>query len=206
MSTLNEQRKLIARELRENFNEQTPDQTSLTEVENINRELFRLNNLIKEQKVPNKDKIKQLTQEFNAIDQQLFQFFFTDFGEVFYQALTTSTGHLRLRILGSGYGRGNQDNQTTSPVNLVLEDNNLNKGHWHISSLKSATHLYMCDLGWDCSADSPLMLEFCLFGYPTYPDSCGLNAHDFYRDIYISPNQWPDVSNFIHSYEAIFNG
>lgn len=177
------------------------------QISRINQEISELNDILTQQKVKNPDTIQQAKAAFEAIDQQLFKHFYTAYGEVFYEALTTMVGHDNLRYLGSGLNTGGEaDHQRITPVNMVLEANNLRTNPWHRETINSATLLYLCELGMDCSATSRLMIDFCLTGYPSYPTGCGLTVPEFLRQQLISPNQWPDVQRLKNSYREIFNG
>ncbi|GAA4812193.1 hypothetical protein GCM10011365_25120 [Marinicella pacifica] len=180
---------------------------SSRQINQINQEISELNDVLKQQKVKNPDTIQQAKAAFEAIDQQLFKHFYTAYGEVFYEALTTMVGHDNLRYLGSGLNTGGEaDHQRITPVNMVLEANNLRTNPWHRETINSATLLYLCELGMDCSATSRLMIDFCLTGYPSYPTGCGLTVPEFLRQQLISPNQWTDVQSLKNSYREIFNG
>lgn len=191
-----------------NHSQTAQSSSNLTEqISRINQEISELNDVLKQQKVKNPDTIQQAKAAFEAIDQQLFKHFYTAYGEVFYEALTTMVGHDNLRYLGSGLNTGGEaDHQRITPVNMVLEANNLRTNPWHRETINSATLLYLCELGMDCSATSRLMIDFCLTGYPSYPTGCGLTVPEFLRQQLISPNQWPDVQRLKNSYREIFNG
>jgi len=177
------------------------------QISDINQEISQLNEVIANQKVKNPNTIEQAKVAFEAIDQQLFKQFYTTYGAVFYEALSTVVGHDNLRYLGSGFSlSGQASHQRITPVDMVLEANNIRNNLWHKESISSATLLYLCDLGIDCSATSGLMINFCLTGYPNYPDACGLTVQDFLRHHFISPNQWSDVNRLKGSYQEIFNG
>ncbi len=177
------------------------------QIARINQEISELNDILMQQKVKNPDTIAQAKAAFESIDQQLFKQFYTPYGEVFYEALKTVVGHDNLRYIGSGYSAGGQASyQRITPINMVMEANNLRTNPWHRETVSSATLLYLCELGMDCSANSQLMINFCLTGYPSYPTGCGLTVHEFLRQQLISPNQWTDVQSLKNSYQEIFNG
>lgn len=179
----------------------------IEELNLIDKTITELYDLLQQQKVINQEHVLQQQEHFNNADEHLFRFFYTNFGEVFYEALTTIVGHNRVRYLGSGYSLGGKAaDLRITPVNMVLEANNRSRQPWYTESLNSATVLYLCDLGFDCSANSPLMFHFCLTDYPNYPDNCGLHVRDFYQRYFISPNQWSDVMTFKHSFEELFSG
>lgn len=183
------------------------DQATITEISHINKELRRLQNLRQEQKVINPELAQQHRNTFAAIDQQLFSYFNTSYGEVFYEALITVVGFENGRYIGSGYSRGGEaKNQRITPVDMVLEANNISATRWYSEPLNAATHLYLCDLGMRCGSDSPLMFDYCLQDYQVFPDACGLSIRDFYKNHFISPNQWQDVQTFKNSYEDLFHG
>lgn len=177
------------------------------QIARINQQISELNNILMQQKVKNPDTIEQAKAAFKSIDQQLFKQFYTGYGEVFYEALKTVVGHNNLRYIGSGYSAGGQaGHQRITPVNMVLEANNLRTNIWHRETVNSATLLYLCNLGIDCTATSELMIDYCLTDYFNYPSGCGLTVQEFLRQQLISPNQWSDVQRIKNSYREIFNG
>jgi len=183
------------------------NQTTMAEIDSLNQEIRRLSQLISDQKVINQDLVKQKSNAFSTLDQKLFSFFNTAYGEVFYEALTTVVGYENFHYIGSGYSRGGEaKNQRITPVDMVLEANNIHTSRWYSESLNAATHLYLCDLGMRCGSESPLMFNYCLKNFRVFPRACGLNVRDFYQNHFFSPNQWQDVQTFKNSYEDLFHG
>jgi len=77
--------------------------------------------------------------------------------------------------------------------------------HYNILALP-AGHLFLCQIGADCSAESPLVMELCLGQHfqPIHAAACGQDLVSFYQQAFLSPNQKTDVETVLALMETYY--
>ncbi len=170
-----------------------------------------LEHRIKQQKVVNPDSLTQAIDSFQSIDGAINDAIKTQHAEVFFEYIYAFSGKQPpfLMYLGFEYTSPTRINQLAnlhriSTDQLVYAAAGLEVAIAHQFELRYATHLYLCDLGWDCGPQSPIVMNYCLFGLGSYPDACDQNLSDFYQQHFISPNRWADVIRFKSLYKDMF--
>ena len=159
------------------------------------------------QKAVNKDALAQAETAFESQNQALNKLLYGRDGDVFFEALRTLEGQQSNRIttIGFNYNRfGKANSYRVSPDQMVLENSQWQSTHTQSNTLKYAAHLYLCDIGWDCSSESIIMLQYCLFDVYTHPDACGLDLRTFYQRHLISTNHMMDIRYFKNIYTDLF--
>jgi hypothetical protein len=164
---------------------------------------------IKEQKVVNHEKLNQAQLDFQGHDQAMNQAFRTKDGDVFFEIMYAMEGGKNPAFMYFGYkhqsNHGSPANlYSISPDQLVYEASGHESAVLHQWDLRYATHLYLCDLGWDCGPNSPIVMNYCLIGLGSYPDACGQSLPQFYQQQFLSPNHWQDVMVFKTLYQELF--
>ncbi|KAA3639793.1 MAG: hypothetical protein DWP95_09785 [Proteobacteria bacterium] len=170
-----------------------------TELASISDHETALAEQLNDQKLIDKEALTQAVNTFQSHDQKLNQSLHSRDADVFFEALHTIEGlySYDLTILGfSRYRYNKADSYRITPDQMVLAYSEWQNSHLQDDALRYATHLYLCDLGWDCSSNSALMMQYCLRHYYTYPDACGVDVTRFYQQYLISTNRMIDVLNF----------
>ncbi len=193
------------------FTSDLSDDESRAIVEEINTNYAQkeeLETLLKNQKVINEDALAQAVSNFQSYDQKLNQSLHSQYADVFFEALQAIEGWTKYNLtkLGFTYKRNsNADNYRITLDQMVLEHSEWQSPLLHSNDLRYATHLYLCDLGWDCGSDSAIMMYYCLRNLYTLPEACGLDVRTFYKEHLISPNRLPDVLTFKAILKDLYN-
>ena len=167
-------------------------------------------NEINDQKVVNQEALQQVVADFERHDQSLNQSLYTDVAEVFYEALITFEGDSLYGFNHFGFAYHSDSTQPANqyritPDQLVFEVSGRHNRLQHSFVLRYTAQLFLCDLGFDCAARSPIMMHYCLFGMQAYPAACGKNLKVFFQHDLISPNRLQDVLLFKKYYQDLFD-
>lgn len=207
---LKTQRIEVSQEFRTIDNPSEEDINNITDQQTILYEQIRaIEKQIKAQKVVNKDTFAQAESAFESQNQALNKLLYSHDGDVFYEVLRTLEDHrdagASITSTGLSYTSSYKANSyRISPGQMVLEHSKWHTSFTQFNTLKFATHLYLCDLGWDCGADSVMMLRYCLLDMHSYAEACGLDVRTFYQQHLISANHMTDVEHFKNLYTDLF--
>lgn len=188
-----------------------PDSESLRDQHfDLLRQIKALENRIKEQKKINPDKLEQAILNFQSFDQAMNQTLRTKDADVFFEVVYTYNGKRAFVFNYLGFEHHSTyskpaDKHRITPDQLVFESSGRINSSMNHGELRYAYHLYLCELGWDCGPQSPIVMNYCLIGiFGSYPDACGKDLFEFYREHLISPNRWQDVMVFKSLYKELF--
>jgi uncharacterized protein YdbL (DUF1318 family) len=174
------------------------------------RQIKALENRIKEQKKVNPDKLEQAILNFQTLDQAMNQALKTQDADVFFEVVYTFNGRRAYLFSYLGYEHHSTysrpaDKHRITPDQMVYAASDQLLSRINHGELRYAFHLYLCELGWDCGPQSPIVMSYCLIGpLQSYPDACGQDLPQFYHAQFISPNRWQDVMVFKSLYQELF--
>ncbi|MFK8011988.1 MAG: hypothetical protein AB8B80_08115 [Marinicellaceae bacterium] len=176
------------------------------------RQIRALEQRIKSQKVPNQEKLEAALVDFQSFDQVMNNNMKTEFGDVVFEIVYALSGRqaFLFQYLGfehaKSYGSKTKASQhRITPDQLMYAASGFENPTLHQWDIRYAMHLHLCDLGWDCGPQSPIIMNYCLFGLGSYPDACGQELQSFYNQYYISPSRLPDVLRFKSVYIELFD-
>lgn len=191
-----------------------PDEEALRDQHfDLLKQIRALEYQIKDQKQVNKESLNQALDNFQGFDQAINEAIKTQYAEVFFEYIYAFNGKQSafFQYLGFEYvspinSRQPASQHRISPDQLVYEAAGYENVTMHQWELRYATHLYLCDIGWDCGPKSPIVMNYCLFGLMgSYVDACETDLPNYYQQKFISPNRWPDVMKFKSLYKELFN-
>lgn len=210
LSGLREELRLRWLDVRDN-NQDEADSLS-RQRQDLSQQIRVLRAKIKNQKVPNDEKIMQAQAVFQNMDQAMSDALKTNFADVFFEIIYAFRREQAFMFQFLGFEYSPTFNQLQpahqhriTPDQLVYAAAGLETAPMHQWELRYATHLYLCELGWDCGPQSPIVMNYCLFGLSgSYPDACGQGLPNFYQQHFISPNRWGDVLRFKSLFKELF--
>ncbi|WP_154222818.1 hypothetical protein [Marinicella rhabdoformis] len=91
------------------------------------------------------------------------------------------------------YYRSEQGFPLRTPGEQMMESFGIEAAHTFAEAAQPAAVLYLCGLGYDCSAESVLAMQLCLGYYLDMPEACQVSVQDFYLNHAMSPNLLEDV-------------
>jgi cytochrome c556 len=176
----------------------------------LTEQIWQLEAEIKSQKVVSQEQLQQVVADFQNQDAALNRAIRTTDADVFYEALELYQGDNMWWLQDIGFAFyslvNNPVNQyRITPYQLVFEASGWRNQMARSADLRYAAQLYLCDIGWDCGAESAIVMSYCLFGIYSYPAACGQSLPAFLQNHLISPNRWQDVMHFKNLYKELYH-
>ncbi|TDR23456.1 hypothetical protein [Marinicella litoralis] len=150
--------------------------------------------------------------EFNLVNNQMFNFLNSKDADVFYEAQMTLEQTNRIQYIGHypyrNIGKGQLKEpfiEYVSPGDVVLQLTGITDVQLFALVINNATQLYLCELGANCGPNSQWIKYHC-FDNPALPAaaSCDLDLLTFYRDHWMNENQWADVQLLLEIMRGLY--
>ncbi len=154
----------------------------------------------------------QTIAEFNTVNNQIFEFLYAQDADVFYEAQMTLEMVTRINYIGHfpyrNIGKGQLKEpfiEYVSPGDVVLQMSGISDVELFGLVIQPATQLYLCELGADCGPNSQWIKYYCFKNYALLAaESCGMDLLPFYRDYWMSENQWQDVQMVLDIMRSLY--
>ena len=195
---------------------QLADQANRHEIDLLHQQISALQEQMNQRLPVDEVQRAEAIDTFNQLTYYMEQAMYDGFPESFVLAVKTleSTPQFDLRVAHNEY-RPYQDEveelitEYTPPSQHLFSYAKTQDHAIFDLLIEPASHLMLCYMGADCSAESEWVRYYCLgndYHETTYPSACGKSLLDFYTDDYLSPNLWQDVSQLfdkmVYYYES----